>query len=221
MIWQLQDAKARFSELLIAALQKGPQVVTRRGVETAVLVPIQEWYRLPRAAKPSLKDLLLAPDARTESLVPDRRRLRRLRPGDRVTQYLLDTNVVSELRKPKPHGAVVAWVDAQHEDQLFLSAVTIGEVQAGIERVRSNDSNKAVELERWLDQVATSYNILSMDASCFLEWGRVMHPKPDELLEDATIAATARVHSLTVVQRNEGDFAHLGVRTFNPFTTRG
>jgi prevent-host-death family protein len=77
MAWQLQDAKARFSEFLDTALKKGPQVVTRRGVETAVLVPIEEWNRLLRAARPSLKDLLLAPDARTETLVPERGRLHR------------------------------------------------------------------------------------------------------------------------------------------------
>ena len=138
-----------------------------------------------------------------------------------MIQYLLDTNVVSELRKPKPHGAVVAWLKAQSEEQLFLSAVTIGEVQAGIERVRENDSHKALELENWLDQIANSYSVLSMDATCFRDWGRLMHRKPDQLLEDAMIAATARVHRLTVVTRNERDFAHLGVSTLNPFSARG
>lgn len=75
--WQVQDAKARFSEFLDAAIKKGPQVVTRRGVETAVLVPIEEWNRLQRAARPSLKSLLLAQDARSENLIPERHRLRR------------------------------------------------------------------------------------------------------------------------------------------------
>jgi antitoxin Phd len=75
--WQVQDAKARFSEFLDATIKKGPQVVTRRGVETAVLVPIEEWNRLQRAARPSLKALLLTPDARSEPLIPARRRLRR------------------------------------------------------------------------------------------------------------------------------------------------
>ena len=137
-----------------------------------------------------------------------------------MTQYLLDTNVISELRRPKPHGAVVAWLNAQSDEQLFLSAVTIGEVQAGIERVRENDSHKALELENWLDQVANSYHVLSMDATCFREWGRLMHRKPDQLLEDAMIAATARTHGLTVATRNERDFLRLQVRIFNPFTTR-
>ncbi len=137
-----------------------------------------------------------------------------------MTQYLLDTNVISELRRPKPHGAVVAWLNAQPDEQLFLSAVTIGEIQAGIERVRENDSHKALELENWLDRVANSYHVLSMDATCFREWGRLMHRKPDQLLEDAMIAATARTHGLTVATRNERDFLRLQVRIFNPFTGR-
>ena len=75
--WQVHDAKARFSEFLDATIKKGPQVVTRRGIETAVLVPIEEWNRLQRAARPSLKTLLLAPDARSENLIPERHRLLR------------------------------------------------------------------------------------------------------------------------------------------------
>ncbi|WP_419942093.1 type II toxin-antitoxin system Phd/YefM family antitoxin [Candidatus Palauibacter sp.] len=74
--WQVQEAKARFSALLETALRQGPQVVTKRGVETAVLVPIDHWRRLEKMAKPSLKELLLAPEARTDSLVPPRREIR-------------------------------------------------------------------------------------------------------------------------------------------------
>jgi antitoxin Phd len=73
----VQDAKARFSELLDGTLKKGPQVVTRRGIETAVLVPIEEWNRLQRAARPGLKALLLGPEARFENLIAERRNLRR------------------------------------------------------------------------------------------------------------------------------------------------
>ena len=75
--WQVQDAKARFSEFLDAAIKDGPQVVSRRGVETAVLVPIQEWRRLQNSARPSLKELLLGPGPRFENLIPPRRRFRR------------------------------------------------------------------------------------------------------------------------------------------------
>jgi prevent-host-death family protein len=80
--WQVQDAKARFSEFLDATLKKGPQVVTRRGVETAVLVPIAEWRRLQKAARPSLKDLLLRAVPRFEAVVPERGRLRHSRPAE-------------------------------------------------------------------------------------------------------------------------------------------
>ena len=76
-VWQVQDAKARFSELLATSLVEGPQIVTKRGVETAVLVPIEQWRRLERMAKPDLKELLLAPEPRTETLVPPRRGFRR------------------------------------------------------------------------------------------------------------------------------------------------
>lgn len=81
-IWQVQDAKARFSEMLETSLAKGPQIVTKRGVETAVLVSIDQWRRLQRMTRPNLKELLLAPGARTETLTPPRRRLRR-RPTPR------------------------------------------------------------------------------------------------------------------------------------------
>ena len=77
MAWPVQDAKARFSELLDASLRDGPQVVTRRGVEAAVLVPIEEWRRLTQAARPTLKELLLSPQSRFAIAVPERGRLRR------------------------------------------------------------------------------------------------------------------------------------------------
>jgi antitoxin Phd len=78
--WQVQDAKARFSELLNETLEHGPQIVTRRGVEAAVLVPIEEWRRLQRSARPSLKDWLLGPGPRFEIDIPPRRKLFRMRP---------------------------------------------------------------------------------------------------------------------------------------------
>ncbi len=79
--WPVQDAKARFSEFLDACVSEGPQVVTRRGVETAVMVPIEEWRRLRAAARPSLKQLLLVDTARTDTLVPGRGKARRRRPA--------------------------------------------------------------------------------------------------------------------------------------------
>ena len=136
-----------------------------------------------------------------------------------MNKYLLDTNVISELRKPHPHGAVVAWLRDQEDEQLFLSAVTMGELQAGIERTRRQDPSRASEIELWVDQLAASYQILPMDSPCFRETGRIMDRRPDKLIEDAMIAATARVHRLIVATRNEGDFRQFDVRILNPFKT--
>jgi toxin FitB len=134
--------------------------------------------------------------------------------------YLLDTNVVSELRKPKPHGAVVAWLNAADDASMFVSAVTLGVIQAGIEMTRDQDDAKAAEIEAWLNQVAASYNVLPMDGAAHREWAKLMHRKSDTLYEDGMIAATARLHNLTVVTRNTGDFAVFGVPTLNPFKAK-
>ncbi len=132
--------------------------------------------------------------------------------------YLLDTNVVSELRKLKPHGAVLAWLSSVDDAQLFISAVTIGEIQAGIELTREQDSEKAQEIENWLQQLAASYNVLPMDAAAFRAWAKLMHRQSDTLYEDAMIAAIAQVHSLVVVTRNVRDFKSLKAKVLNPFT---
>lgn len=131
--------------------------------------------------------------------------------------FLLDTNVVSELRRPRPHGAVLAWIRSAADDDLHLSAVTLAEIQAGIEITRDQDPNKAGAMEAWLDQLAQAWNVLPMDAPTFRLWARLMHRKSNTLYEDAMIAATARVHGLTVVTRNERDFAPFGVPVKNPF----
>jgi hypothetical protein len=133
--------------------------------------------------------------------------------------YLLDTNVVSELRKPRPHGAVVSWLQSTGDADLHLSAVTLGEIQAGIELTREQDATKASEIEAWADLVASSYNVLPMDGETFRAWARLMHRKSDTFYEDAMIAATAMVHKLTIVTRNVADFALFDVRLLNPFET--
>lgn len=134
--------------------------------------------------------------------------------------YLLDTNVVSELRKPRPHGGVLAWVRAARDADLHVSAVTIGEIQAGIEITREQDAAKADELTAWLDQVAAAYNVLPMDAAAFREWARLMRRRSNTLYEDAMMAATARVHGLTVVTRNVPEFKGFDVSLLNPFAGR-
>jgi predicted nucleic acid-binding protein len=131
--------------------------------------------------------------------------------------YLLDTNVVSELRRRRPHGAVLAWLESVSDADLHLSAVTIGELQGGIEMTREQDPGKAAEIEAWLEQVAETYNVLAMDAPAFRCWARLSHRRSNKLIEDAMIAATAVIHNLTVVTRNVRNFEVLGVRTLNPF----
>jgi predicted nucleic acid-binding protein len=120
--------------------------------------------------------------------------------------FLLDTNVVSELRRQRPHGAVLSWLRGTADGDLHLSAVTLGEIQAGIELTREQDPAKAAEIEAWTDLLAASWNVLPMDGKTFRAWARLMHRKSDALYEDAMIAATAVVHDLTVVTRNVADF---------------
>ena len=134
-----------------------------------------------------------------------------------MNKYLLDTNVVSELRKAKPHGGVLSWVKSLRDEQIFLSAVTFGELQRGIERTRAQNRIKAEEIESWMERLSASSQILSMDVVCFREWACLMEGKQEHLLENAMIAATARIHGLVVATRNDRDFAQLGVTVLNPF----
>jgi len=131
--------------------------------------------------------------------------------------YLLDTNVVSELRRPRPNRAVTRWIEAIDNRNLHLSAVTIGEIQAGIELTREHDPEKANEIEQWLADLSHSHDVLPMDAEAFRRWAKLMHRRSDSVYEDAMIAATALVHDLVVVTRNVRDFAGFEVRVFNPF----
>ncbi len=137
-----------------------------------------------------------------------------------MIRYLLDTNVVSELRKLRPHGGVISWIGRLQEEQIFLSAVTLGELQAGIERTRRHDREKAEEIEAWVDQLAQSRQVLPMDGRCFREWARLMEGRPEGIIEDAMIAATARMHALVIATRNERDFRNLAVDFINPFKLR-
>jgi predicted nucleic acid-binding protein len=131
--------------------------------------------------------------------------------------YLLDTNVISELRKHRPHPAVVDWLRGVPADSLHLSAMTLGELQAGVEVTRARDVEKAEEIEFWIDQVANTWNVLPMDARVMRARARLMVGKQDKLIEDGMIAAVAVVHRLIVVTRNVRDFQPFGVQILNPF----
>jgi hypothetical protein len=131
--------------------------------------------------------------------------------------YLLDTNVISELRKTRPHGAILEWLHSVRDDALFLPAVVIGEMQAGAEHTRLQDPPKAAEIERFIDRILSSYAILPVDAAVFREWAKLIHGKSRSLTEDAMIAATARVHHMIVVTRNVKDFELFDVGILNPF----
>jgi predicted nucleic acid-binding protein len=135
--------------------------------------------------------------------------------------YLLDTNVVSELRRPKPHGAVLAWLASVDAQTLFLSAFSLGEIQRGIEITRRQDEVNAQSMERWLDQLANALEVLTLDALVMREWARLMQRRSNTLSEDAMLAATAQVHGLQMVTRNVADFEALGLACFNPFTFNG
>jgi len=133
-------------------------------------------------------------------------------------KFLLDSNVISELRRIKPHGAVLAWLDATPRDEIGVPAIVLGELQAGAEISRRQDPAKAAELEIWIDQIVFNWEIVPIDALIAREWGRLMERKGKALFEDAMIAATARIRQLIVVTRNVKDFAHFGVPVLNPFT---
>lgn len=131
--------------------------------------------------------------------------------------YLLDTNIISELRRPKPHGAVLEWYKNITEEDLFISAVSIGEIQVGIELTRIQDKKKAEILEQWLQGISNIHNVLPMTGSTFRLWAKLMHSQTNTVREDAMIAATAIEKDLIVVTRNIKDFKRFKLQLLNPF----
>ncbi len=125
--------------------------------------------------------------------------------------------MVSELRRKRPHGGVLAWLKLLDEGDLYISAVTFGEIQAGIEHVRPRDPGKAAEIEAWADLAQLRFMIVPMDAGAFRLWAKLMHRRSATLSEDAMIAATALRHDLVVATRNVQDFEGFGVATVDPF----
>lgn len=134
-----------------------------------------------------------------------------------ANMYLLDTNVISELRKSKPHGAVLEWLSTVADEDLYISAVSIGEIQAGIELTREQDQNKAASLEAWLEDILKNHNVLAINGAAFSLWAKLMHSQSNTVREDAMIAATAIEKKLTVVTRNTKDFKRFKVKLLNPF----
>lgn len=134
--------------------------------------------------------------------------------------FLLDTNVLSETRRNKPHGGVIAWLSGHPAHSLFVSAVSLGEIQARIEITRRQDAARAAQLQAWADRLASTMQILPMGAAEFREFARLMNGRSVTLIYDAMIAATARTHGLQVVTRNTADFKSLGLKSVNPFNHR-
>ncbi|GAB5558357.1 MAG: type II toxin-antitoxin system VapC family toxin [Synoicihabitans sp.] len=132
--------------------------------------------------------------------------------------YLLDTCVLSELRRQKANVGVRKWMEGIPDDEIFVSVLTVGEIRRGIELHRRRDARAATHLQRWLDGLLTHYadRLLPIDQTVADRWGRLSLTQPLPV-SDGLIAATALVHDLTVVTRNVGDFERSGAGLLNPF----
>jgi predicted nucleic acid-binding protein len=134
--------------------------------------------------------------------------------------YLLDTNIVSELRKgPRANPGVVSWIAAVEDTQLYLSVLVVGELRRGVELCRRRDPRSATALEQWLDELLRLHGgrVLGIDRSVAEAWARLGVPDPVPVV-DGLLAATAIIHGLTLVTRNVADVRRTGVRVLNPFS---
>ncbi len=136
--------------------------------------------------------------------------------------YLIDTNVISEVRKGNRCDANVArWYDGISDGSLYLSVLILGEIRKGVEKARTRDPARARALEKWLAEVGTAFGerILSVDRAVADEWGRMSAIRPLSVI-DALLAATAKVHGMTLVTRDTNDIADLDVSVLNPFAAQ-
>lgn len=134
-------------------------------------------------------------------------------------KYLIDTNVISEVRKGERCAeSVAAWYASINDGDLYLSVLVLGEIRSGIERVRSRDARKAKALEDWLGVVQNEFGerILPVNQAIADEWGRMNSRRPVAAI-DGLLAATAKTHHLTLVTRNSKDVVGLGANVLNPF----
>jgi predicted nucleic acid-binding protein len=130
--------------------------------------------------------------------------------------FLLDTNVISETRRPSRHGALIQWLAAQPPEKIFIPSIAFLEMQRGVELLKKQDSRRALEIEQWVDELSGSANILNFDVADAREYSRLVRRKPNFVSEDAMIAAMARTRGFTVVTRNIRDFEDFDVPLFNP-----
>lgn len=133
--------------------------------------------------------------------------------------YLIDTNIISEVRKgAKCDPNVARWWETIDDADIYLSVLVLGEIRKGVERVRASDSVQAAALETWLNNVADAFaeRILPIDQAVADEWGCMSAKRPVSTI-DALLASTAKVHRLTLVTRNVSDIADLGAAYLNPF----
>lgn len=134
-------------------------------------------------------------------------------------KYLIDNCVISEVIKPNPNDKVLAWIDSQADVDLYLSALTIGEIRKGIERARPANPTAAARYEAWLGTLVSHYGgrILPLDEPAAQAWGILMSRVPNSGVEDAQIAAIAQSRGMTVVTRNIADFKDFAIPLINPF----
>jgi predicted nucleic acid-binding protein len=133
--------------------------------------------------------------------------------------YLIDTNIISEIRKgARCDARVAAWYASVADEDLFLSTLVLGEIRKGVELARPRDAGRALALERWLGDVEAAFDgrVLGIDNAVSDQWGRMSAIRPLPVI-DGLLAATASTHGLTLVTRNDRDVAGLGAMVFNPF----